>query len=245
MLIFLALFRLLNHAANGKAEGSPHRDGCGTSVQSPRSCAKIADSFTRADTINVQILAGVLVVAMTATTFITQRQLMAKNMPADAMTGPYAQQQKMLLLAAPACCVCGLASPSDRPVDLLDDVEYLTHGSAVLRDPGNNPAPGTPAFDAKRKRDSAKGKVTEDVPQADADEEQSEEKRPAQRQQPGSRAANNARSLAGTSQLRIDHEAIARTQERHDENQTEEVVETTVDDAEEASQGSRPSRRSA
>ena len=43
----------------------------------------------------------VLVLAMTATTFLTQRQLMSKNMPADAMSGPYAQQQKMLLYLMP------------------------------------------------------------------------------------------------------------------------------------------------
>ena len=61
----------------------------------------------------------------------------------------------------------------------------------------NNPAPGTPAFDAKRKRDLAKGKVTEDVPQADADEEQSEEKRPAQRQQPKKQSREQRKKSGG------------------------------------------------
>ncbi len=46
----------------------------------------ISASFTNADgVVAVQILAGILVVAMTATTFLTQRQLMSKNMPADAL----------------------------------------------------------------------------------------------------------------------------------------------------------------
>ena len=49
---------------------------------------------------------------MTATTFLTQRQLMSKNMPADALTGPYAQQQKMLLYVLPVVfAVGGIAFP--------------------------------------------------------------------------------------------------------------------------------------
>ena len=38
---------------------------------------------------------------MSATTFITQRQLMSKNMPTDAMNNPFAQQQKILLYVFP------------------------------------------------------------------------------------------------------------------------------------------------
>ena len=60
----------------------------------------------------VQIVAAVLVIAMTATTFTTQRQLMSKNMPADALSGPYAQQQKLLLYVLPVVfAVGGIAFP--------------------------------------------------------------------------------------------------------------------------------------
>lgn len=112
MPIFLALFRLLNHAANGQPKGVLTETDVEHLSNATIFGAKIADSFTRADTVNVQILAGVLVVAMTATTFITQRQLMAKNMPADAMSGPYAQQQKMLLYVLPVVfAVSGIAFP--------------------------------------------------------------------------------------------------------------------------------------
>ena len=42
-----------------------------------------------------------MIVLMSATTFLTQKQLMSKNMPADAMNNPFAQQQKILLYVFP------------------------------------------------------------------------------------------------------------------------------------------------
>ena len=105
----------------------------------------------------MQILAGVLVVAMTLTTFLTQRQLMSKNMPADALTGPYAQQQKMLLYVLPVVfAVGGIAFPIG--VLLYWTTSNLwTMGQQfyVIR---NNPAPNTEAFRAKEARDAAKRK---------------------------------------------------------------------------------------
>ena len=103
----------------------------------------------------MRLLAAVLVIAMTATTFLTQRQLMSKNMPADALTGPYAQQQKMLLYVLPVVfAVGGIAFP-------IGVLFYWTTSNLwtmgqqfyVIR---NNPAPGTPAFAAKEERDKAK-----------------------------------------------------------------------------------------
>ncbi len=94
---------------------------------------------------------------MTATTFLTQRQLMSKNMPADAMSGPYAQQQKMLLYVLPlAFGVGGVAFP-------IGVLLYWTTSNTwtmgqqfyVIR---NNPAPGTPAAKAKEERLARKGK---------------------------------------------------------------------------------------
>ena len=102
------------------------------------------------------VLAAILVVAMTATTFLTQRQLMSKNMPADALTGPYAQQQKLLLYVLPVVfAVGGIAFPIG--VLLYWTTSNLwTMGQQfyVIR---NNPAPGTPAFAAKQKRDAGQG----------------------------------------------------------------------------------------
>ena len=103
----------------------------------------------------MRVLAAVLVVAMTATTFLTQRQLMTKNMPADALTGQYAQQQKLLLYVLPLVfAVGGIAFP-------IGVLMYWTTSNLwtmgqqfyVIR---NNPVPGTPAAKAKEERDAAK-----------------------------------------------------------------------------------------
>src|SRR5687767_15443299 len=101
------------------------------------------------------VFAAFLVLAMTATTFLTQRQLMSKNMPADALTGPYAQQQKMLLYVLPVVfAVGGIAFP----VGVLfywttSNLWTMGQQFYVIR---NNPAPGTPAARAKEERDKAK-----------------------------------------------------------------------------------------
>src|SRR3954465_6801830 len=112
MPIFLALFRLIDNAANGRAKGvlTPAQVH---SLQTAKIFgAEISATFTKAETPNVRILAAVLVIAMTATTFLTQRQLMSKNMPADAMTGPYAEEEKGLLYLLPVVfAVGGIAVP--------------------------------------------------------------------------------------------------------------------------------------
>jgi YidC/Oxa1 family membrane protein insertase len=157
MPIFLALFRLIDHAAKHPDEGralvTPElaTDFANATIFG----AKISDSFTSTDLTEVKLLAGILVIAMTATTFLTQRQLMSKNMPADAMTGQYAQQQKMLLYILPVVfAVGGIAFP-------IGVLFYWTTSNLwtmgqqfyVIR---NNPTPGTPAFEAKQLRDLKK-----------------------------------------------------------------------------------------
>ncbi len=156
MPIFLALFRLLDQAAKGKAHGFMTEKLAADFGAAKLLGVPISETFMRANgDIGVMSLAAVLVLAMTATTFLTQRQLMSKNMPADAMTGPYAQQQKMLLYILPLVfAVGGIAFPIG--VLLYWTTSNLwTMGQQfyVIR---NNPAPGTPAFEAKKKRDAAR-----------------------------------------------------------------------------------------
>lgn len=61
----------------------------------------LSDSFLSSDQISTKVLAMVLVVLMIATQFWTQKQMMSLNMPPSALTGPMAQQQKMLLYVLP------------------------------------------------------------------------------------------------------------------------------------------------
>jgi YidC/Oxa1 family membrane protein insertase len=158
MPIFLSLFRLINRSAHGEAVGVLTPTQAASLSQARLFGARIADTFNSAsgaDATHVRILAAILVVAMTATTFLTQRQLMTKNMPHDALTGQYAQQQKILLYVLPVVfAVGGIAFP-------IGVLFYWTTSNLwtmgqqfyVIR---NNPAPGTPAAAAKAKRDADK-----------------------------------------------------------------------------------------
>jgi YidC/Oxa1 family membrane protein insertase len=157
MPIFIALFQLINRAAKGQQRGVLTAADVEHLSNAEIFGARISDTFTGATSVNVQILAGVLVVAMTLTTFLTQRQLMSKNMPADALSGPYANQQKMLLYVLPVVfAVGGIAFPIG--VLLYWTTSNLwTMGQQfyVIR---NNPAPNTEAFRAKVARTEAKRK---------------------------------------------------------------------------------------
>ena len=191
MPFFLALFRMIDQAAkNGEGRGLL----TDTQAQQLRDAeifgVKISASFTSADgDARVQIFAAILVLAMTLTTFLTQRQLMSKNMPADALTGPYAQQQKLLLYVLPVVfAVGGIAFPIG--VLLYWTTSNLwTMGQQfyVIR---NNPAPNTEAARAKEHRDAEKRK-RKGLPEIDADgnvkaevEPEPEPERQAPRQQP-------------------------------------------------------------
>jgi YidC/Oxa1 family membrane protein insertase len=156
MPIFLSLFRMIDQAAKGNRRGVLTQDQVDSIRGAELFGAKISSTFMNADgSANVQILAALLVVAMTATTFLTQRQLMTKNMPADALTGQYAQQQKILLYVLPLVFAIGGVA---FPIGVLiywttSNLWTMCQQFYVIR---NNPAPGTPAFKAKEQRDAHK-----------------------------------------------------------------------------------------
>jgi YidC/Oxa1 family membrane protein insertase len=154
--IFFALFRTLDDAANGKEpKGIMTEEHVEALANATIFGSKISDSFLRADSLHVQILTIALVIIMTITTFTTQRQLMRKNMPEAALSGPYASQQKLLLYILPLVfAVGGIAFP----VGVLlywttSNIWTMGQQFYVIR---NNPAPGTPAEKAKEERDARK-----------------------------------------------------------------------------------------
>ena len=156
MPIFFALFSILNNAARGRAKGVLTETQARDFGSAELLGVPLSETFISAGgDVGVMVMAALLVLAMTGTTFLTQRQLMSKNMPADALTGPYAQQQKFLLFVLPVVfAVGGIAFPIG--VLLYWTTSNLwTMGQQfyVIR---NNPAPGTPAFQAKQDRDAAK-----------------------------------------------------------------------------------------
>ncbi|MBW9207725.1 membrane protein insertase YidC [Mumia sp. zg.B53] len=191
MPIFFALFRVINGAAGGKTYGVLSQDQADSIREATFLGVQIASRFTD-DSVHVKIVCAVLVVLMTASTFLTQRQLMSKNMPADALTGPYAQQQKLLLYVLPfVFAISGVAFP-------VGVLIYWTTSNAwtmgqqfyVIR---NNPAPGTPAFEAKQQRDTKRGKVVEVEPEAPV----AEEKPGPRRQQPKKQSREQRKKGSG------------------------------------------------
>ena len=155
MPIFLALFRLIDRAANNQTRGVLTDDQVRSLSEATWVGAQIADRFIGDGGWEVKAVAAVLVLGMTATTFLTQRQLMSKNMPADAMTGPYAQQQKLLLYVLPVVfAVGGIAFPIGVLIYwTTSNLWTMCQQFYVIR---NNPAPNTSAFTAKQDRDARK-----------------------------------------------------------------------------------------
>src|SRR5215207_95357 len=188
MPIFFALFRVIDQAAkkgaDGGARGFLDNADAGSLKNAELLGAQIADTFLKSDAVETKILTMSLVVIMCITQFTTQRQLMSKNMPADAMTGQYAQQQKLLLYILPIVfAVGGVAFPLG-VLFYWTTSNFWTMGQQfyVIR---NNPAPGTPAFKAKQERDAKHGKTVAEDPLKPIVEEAP---KPPPRQQPKNQA---------------------------------------------------------
>lgn len=186
MPIFFALFRVIDKSSKYKpSDGSFQMgfmdEGDALSLSNAKLLgARIADTFLNTDLTETRVLTMSLVVIMCITQFTTQRQLMSKNMPADAMTGQYAQQQKLLLYVLPVVfAVGGVAFPLG-VLFYWTTSNFWTMGQQfyVIR---NNPAPGTPAFKAKQDRDKKHGKSVAEDPLKPVVEEAP---KPAPRAQP-------------------------------------------------------------
>lgn len=160
MPIFFALFNVLNGVARNNPRGAflVNRPDLVDSMQHAKVFgAEISASFRPIDTFGaVQVVALVLIVAMCASMFFSQRQLMGKNMPPEAMSGPMAQQQKMMLYIFPLVFAIGGVN---FPIGLLiywtvSNLWAMAQQFYVIR---NNPTPNTPAYAAWEERLRAKG----------------------------------------------------------------------------------------
>lgn len=161
MPIFLALFRVLDGAARNIARGTflKQHPELVTSLREGRIFgARISDTFLPFTHFgSVQIVTLLLVIVMTALTFVTQLQLMRKNMPADALTGPMAQQQKMMLYIFPLIFgVSGVYFPLGVLIYMVTTTLW-TMGQQfyVIR---KSPAPGSLAYEAWEARMREKGR---------------------------------------------------------------------------------------
>jgi len=212
--IFLALFRVLDYASKGKTHSSI-MDPYVESLQHAKIFgAEISQTFLRASgpgALNVKIVAVVLIILMTSTMFITQLQLMRKNMPKEALEGQAAQMQKIMLYVFPVFFLIG---GFNFPIGVLiywfvSNLWTMGQQFYVIR---RNPAPGTPAYDAmearKREHNLRAGKPADaGLAGADGEGEGSvaTDRRPANRQQPkrqsrSTRKTGSPASAAGASE---------------------------------------------
>ncbi|MFC6358478.1 membrane protein insertase YidC [Luteococcus peritonei] len=163
MPIFLALFRVLEGAARNPIIPRGHFFKTNPElVQSLHDAqfmgARLAGRFLPLDNFGAtQITAMALILGMTAVLFIQQRELMQRNMPPEALTGPMAQQQKMMLYLFPFMYLfTGLAIPIGVLVYwMTTNLWTLCQQYILIR---NNPTPGTPAHLDWQERMRAKGK---------------------------------------------------------------------------------------
>lgn len=154
--------------------------------------AKMSDTFlgSTGDNLNVNVLivSVVMILLMTASMFYMQKMLMSKNMSEAAMTGPFAQSQKMMLYVLPL--VFGIGG-INFPIGVLvywTATNFWAVGQQtwIIR---NNPTPGSQAERELNERRAAKGlppigKAAQEAEEAAAKVELKAQRQQGQRQQP-------------------------------------------------------------
>ncbi len=154
--IFFALFRVLQGMAQDKAVGVLTPELVQQGREATIFGVPIYGTFMNAaETPNptaTHVVTIVMIILMSLTTFITQRQLIVKNTAAD---NPMVRQQKLLLYIFPLMfAVGGINFPLGVLIYwLTTNLWSMGQQFWVIR---NNPQPGTPAFEAKEARAQAK-----------------------------------------------------------------------------------------
>jgi YidC/Oxa1 family membrane protein insertase len=154
--IFFALFQVLQGIAQSNSKGGMSTELLTSAHNATIFGAPLYSTFThRADTANpsaTAIVTVTLIILMTVTTFLTQRQLIVKNSAAD---NPMVQQQKILLYVFPFIfAISGINFPVGVLLYwLTTNIWTMCQQFYVIR---NSPAPGTPAEAALEARKAAK-----------------------------------------------------------------------------------------
>lgn len=188
--IFMGLFFTLNEAQARKSGVGPMSSELAIQFSEATFFgAKLSETFLTATSVQVQVMAGVMVFLMSASQFITQKQIIAKNQNPEVQNSQYMQTQKILLYIFPFIfIISGVAFPIAVITYWLTS-NFWTMGQQflVIR---NMPTEGSPAYHARMERLAKKGKLPKELQekkdaQAQLDAE-AEEKR--QREQPTSKA---------------------------------------------------------
>ncbi|WP_168582845.1 membrane protein insertase YidC [Gephyromycinifex aptenodytis] len=163
MPIFFGLFYVLNNlgrVASGEVQsaGPLGPDLAAQAESSDIFGAVLSSTFMYSDSVSAKIVTVVLIALMSASTFITQHQLMRKNMPASALDNPFAQQQKIMLYLFP---VIFAVSGVNFPIGVL--IYWFTTNVWTMGQQfyviNRMPAPGSPAEQALEARRARRGKA--------------------------------------------------------------------------------------
>ena len=182
MPIFISLFRVLEGVSSGNVRGQwlKDRPELVASLQDATIFnARLADRVFPIEQFGAtQVVGIILVIAMVGVFFITQLQLMRKNMPPESQTGQAAQMQKMMLYFFP---VVYAASSVVIPIGVLvywltSNIWTMAQQAILIR---NNPAPNTPAYIDWEERMLAKGKDPQAIINARAEKRRRTKKNPA------------------------------------------------------------------
>jgi len=164
MPFFFALFQVLSGISTAKNAG----EGIGalshdqvvqfdqSSIFGAPLSASLLHGGAPGSEVAVWTLSIIMILAMTASQFITQKQIMAKNMSEEALASPFMRQQKMMLYILPL--VFGIGG-INFPIGVLiywTTTNLWTMGQQffVIR---RMPTPGSPAARALEERRAAKG----------------------------------------------------------------------------------------
>ena len=195
MPIFFSLFSVLQAASQGhKGVGFMSIELANSFKESSFLGAPLKHSLSTADgNVAVFVLGITMIVAMTASQFITQKQIMAKNQNAATQTSQYMQTQKIMLYAFPLIfAVSGIAFPLGLMFYWLTS-NFWTMGQQyfVIR---RMPTPGSKAFEERQTRLAKKGKLTEFIEEVESEAETVDIVREnSQRAQPVSKKRNKKR----------------------------------------------------
>ena len=184
MPIFFSLFSVLSNAQKSLAGvGLMNTDLAVSFAQAKFFGAPLSASFFNSTGIEVKILAGVMVFLMTASQFITQRQIISKNQtPANLQNSQYMQTQKIMLWIFPVMfAISGVSFPLGVMFYWLVS-NFWTMGQQyfVIK---RMPVPGSLAHDQRQAKLAAKGILPDGAKVVDDAEEIKPEPK-GQRSQP-------------------------------------------------------------
>jgi YidC/Oxa1 family membrane protein insertase len=161
--IFTGLFFTLNDAQARKSGVGPMSSELAVQFsEATLFGAKLSETFLTATTIQVQILAGIMVVLMSASQFITQKQIIAKNQNPAVQNSQYMQTQKILLYIFPLIFVISGVTFPIAVITYWLTSNFWTMGQQfiVIR---NMPTDGSPAYQARIDRLAKKGKLPKEL----------------------------------------------------------------------------------